>query len=140
MITTYAWGHGAVAHKFSDEAGWLESDPSSPLKWKLPHATNLGTLAAHVGPVTLSWWLAIHDGVIDHAAFDSTGGRDVYREAANLRREILGLRVGDVAARLRDLPATARKTAKAPQMSAAELARSALAAALANAIDDGAAL
>ena len=113
-VTTFVYGDGGIAKIINDRQGWLISSPDAEFGWEMPHSTHVGGLGRPGDLVVIGVFLAVHDGIIDHAQnhatvdwelYDELGGREIHRAIGKLCSDILGAQVSDVAKTVGDLPA-----------------------------------
>jgi len=102
MTITYTFDEMGCVDRFgSDEWGWLVRTPDSPSGWDLPNATHVGSSSKPDESISLTVWLVVHDGTVDHAMFLTTGDMGTYMRASMLCDAIQGVGVRDLQAALR---------------------------------------
>ena len=139
MITTFMYDQtGLASYMAPGETRWRVRAPGPPSGWIYPNATHSGSAGMPGNPISIKFVLAISDGTIDNAAWEGKGAFsfEMSRTAATLCAEAKGAQVSDLLAELGGPSVGPSNNLFAGQVSASELARAALRAALSNEISD----
>ena len=133
MVTTYIYDpKGSVILRTCDPGGYLRYAPDSPLKWDLPDSTHVGSVNGPDNAIALTVWLSVYDGVIDHAAYDLAIAPGLPQEARDLCKSIEGARVEEIVTQYGQCAVVQSNEVMGAEWPPADLAKAALAAALAH--------